>query len=269
MNPAEIAARYVSALSQRAVTAPADLGTVEAALVWGLGVASALFLIVSLVRRSAGAAVSFSLLTLTGLIVGIATGRLGFLPPGTAVLVLSLYACAVLLFLTSCVRVARDNPALGVVILVSILSLVALGGASALDMTDGAAWVGWALAGVAVFALGTVLFDLVRGDRAAVVLLPGIALAALSPVPMLAAGPGASWQHLASPLVLLAIGTLLATVAALFVATPPEAPRARKVRRAHAPSWADDHAFFGEVGDGPRAAFAEPERPQAAPPPPP
>ena len=270
MNPAQIAADYMDALARRAVTMPREFAGLEGLLTWGLAGAAALFLLVAVLRRSAGAAVSFSLLTLTALIVGIATGRLGFLPPGTAVLILSLYACAVLLFLTSCVRVARDNPVVGAGVLVAILGLVALGGASALGMTDGGRAAGWALVAVAAFAILSVLFDLARGDRAAIALLPGVTAAGLSGAPMLAVSPGSSWFEVALPLGMLAGGTLLATLAAAFVGVP--APQAKpKARRGLAPSYADEHAFFGEVAEpaappAPRSAFADAPPPTPEPP---
>ena len=250
MNPAEIAERYLDVLARRAVTAPRDFAGLENTLSWGLGGAAVLFLLTAVIRRSAGAAVSFSLLTLTALIAGIATGRLGFLPPGTASLILCLYACAALLFLTACVRVARDNPVVGAGLLITILGLVALGGASALGLAEAGGMIGWALVGVAVFAVLCVLFDLARGDRAALTLLPGVTLASLSPAPMMAVGPGAPWGQVAAPLVMLAGGTLLATLAAAFVAAPAAVPKPKKTRAGHAPSWADEHAFFGEVGEG-------------------
>lgn len=272
MTPADTAARYLDVLSQRSATAPRDMALVETTALYGLGGAAVLFLLFAIVRRSPGAAVSFSLITLTGLIVGIMTGRFAFLPTGTAVLILSLYGSAVLLFLTACVRIARDNPVLGAVVLVSILSLIALGGASTLGLTDGIVPVSWGLVGVAVFALSCVLFDLVRGDRAAIALLPGVAVASLSPLPVLAISQSSPWWQVALPLQMLAGGTLLACVTALFLATPISSPRARKTRANAMPSYADDHAFFGEVPDqpgGPRplnhAPISAPASPPSAP----
>ena len=170
---------YLDLLTQRFATAPREMALVETGLLWGLGGAALFFLAVTLLRRSAVAAVAFSLVTLTGLVIGMMVGRLDFLPPGTMVLILALYACAALLFLTASVRIARDNAVVGLLVLVTILGLVALGGASALGLYDAERWVAFALVGVAVFASLAVLFDAARGDRSALLLTPGILLSAL------------------------------------------------------------------------------------------
>ena len=258
-----IIGEYLSVLSQRFATAPREMALVETLLLWGLGGAAVLFMLLALVRRSAVAAVAFSLVALTGLVVALMIGRLDFLPEGTMVLILALYACAALLFLTACVRIARDNAVVGLVVLVAILGLVALGGASALGLYDGARAVLTALLAVAGFAGLSVTFDLLRGDRGALRLLPGALLAALTPVGMAIAGPQSGWLEAAAPIVMLSVGTVLAALAALTIAAAPAAPRPRKAPKRTAPTYRDEHAFFGEVGDDYAPSRAAPTAPAA------
>ena len=242
---------YLDLLTQRFVTAPREMALVETLLLWGLGGAALFFLAITLVRRSAVAAVAFSLVTLTGLVLGMMVGRLDFLPPGTMVLILALYACAALLFLTASVRLARDNAVVGLLVLVAILGLVALGGASALGLYDGERAVALALVGVAVFAAVAVVFDAARGDRSALLLAPGVLLAALSPALMAVVGPASGLPMVTAPVLALAVGTILAALAALATAAAPAPKAPRAPKRAAAPSYRDEHAFFGEVQDGP------------------
>ena len=244
-----IIGEYLGVLAARFATAPREMALVETALLWGLGAAAFLFLGLAVLRRSPVAAVAFSLVALTGLVVAFMLGRLDFLPPGTLVLILALYACAALLFLTAAVRLARDNAIVGLVVLVAILGLVALGGASALGLYDGTRAVLTALLAVAAFAGLSVTFDLLRGDRDAIRLLPGALLAALSPVGMALAGPTSTWVEAAAPAAMLALGTVLAGLAALTVSPARRPARPKKAPRRTAPSYADQHAFFGEVGE--------------------
>ena len=235
-----IIGEYLSVLGARFATAPREMALVETGLLYGLGVAAALFLLLALVRRSAVAAVAFSLVALTGLAVAFMLGRLDFLPQGTLVLILALYACAALLFLASAVRLARDNTLVGLVILLAILTLVALGGASALGLYDGTRAVLTALLGVAAFAGLSVTFDLLRGDKGALRLLPGALLAALSPVGMALAGPTSTWIEAAAPAIMLALGTVLAGLAALSIPLAPREARP-KARRPAGPTYAPSY----------------------------
>ena len=244
-----IIGEYLGVLAARFATAPREMALVETGLLWGLGAAALLFLGLAVLRRSAVAAVAFSLVALTGLVVAFMLGRLDFLPQGTLVLILALYACAALLFLTAAVRLARDNAVVGLVVLVAILGLVALGGASALGLHDGTRAVLTALLAVAAFAGLSVTFDLLRGDGGAIRLLPGALLAALSPVGMALAGPTSTWIEAAAPAIMLALGTVLAGLAALTVSPAERPARPKKAPRRTAPSYADQHAFFGEVGE--------------------
>lgn len=213
---------YLTQLAAVADAAPSSYVVFEGALFLGLGVVGVLLLAVALVRRSAVAAVSFSFVALTALVAAIITGQLEFVPPATQTLVVCLHGCALLLFLTATVRIARDNALVGVVILVLIASLLLIGGGVALGFVPG----GWALArlGMAVaigLSLALLSLEIIRGDRPTLVVAPGLLMVLGAAPAMVGVASLDGPQSLAltlSPLALLAFGTVAAVFAAQFVA---------------------------------------------------
>ncbi len=210
---------YAEKLERMIAMAPREMAVAEDAILFGLGLSAALLILVALFRRSAVAVVGFSLLALTGLVSAALFGRLDFVPPGTMVLIVCLFACAVLLFLTATIRVARENPLVGAVVLIVLAALLALGGASALNVIDGQ---GFARLGLTVTIGLTLLFvtiEAVRGDKPSLIVAPGLALLVLSPAAMAFVGhqmgdPG--WVLTIGPMAMLAGGAFYSALAAQF-----------------------------------------------------
>ncbi|MEM9233501.1 MAG: EAL domain-containing protein [Pseudomonadota bacterium] len=221
----------IDGYSQRLIWAleatPREVALVEAATVGGLGLAAVLLLMIALLRRSAVAAVSFSFVALAALLIALLYGRFDFISSGTHVLIVCLFTCSVLLFLTATVRLARDNSLIGLVVLVAIAAMLGAGGASMLQVIDG-----WPVARIAIGATAvlTVLFlfiEFLRGDRGTIAVAPGLLLAvATLPAMSFAAdrGPAGSWLVVTAPILLLAVGVLLAALAAQLTANAVPAP---------------------------------------------
>lgn len=92
----------------------------------------------------------------------------------------SVFAAAVLVFLAATIRTARVNPVLGGAMFVSALGLVGTSVASAAMQGELATALRFGLMGVAGFAAILAVFEAVRGDRAAALILPGVAAAAVA-----------------------------------------------------------------------------------------
>ena len=200
---------YGQRLEMAVETMTSQLSLVEALSLGVLGLAAAALLLLAVIRHSAVAAVSFSFVSLSALIVAMLFGRLDFITSGTKVLILCLYLSSILLFLTATVRMARDNAMIGLMMLVGIAAMLALGGASMMQMIDG-----WALARLAVvattlFLLAFLFIEFFRGDRGSIAVTPGLLLViAALPAMSFAAerAPQTDWLVPASPILLMTVG---------------------------------------------------------------
>ncbi|MEM9989534.1 MAG: EAL domain-containing protein, partial [Pseudomonadota bacterium] len=186
----------------------------------GVGVVAISMLVISLFKRSAVAAVSFSFLALTTLILGMLYGRFDFLPMGTQTLLGCLFACSFLLFTTATIRLARENPFVGAVILMVIAALLVTGGGALLNMIDGRQLASFGL--MIALALGAILMcvEIIRGDRPTLAMAPGLLCLFISPFLMRYIGGAASvtaWWAVSFPLMMLAVGTVYVTVIAQII----------------------------------------------------
>ncbi|WOI53683.1 EAL domain-containing protein [Parvularcula sp. LCG005] len=211
---------YADKLGRLATYAPRELMLTEGAVLGGLAIVAGILIIIALLRRSAMAAVSFSFVSLTGLLLSIVFDRLDFVPTGTQTLIVCLYACGVLLFVTATLRVARENPFVGGIVLMAIAAMLVVGGASALNVIDG-----WPMARLSLMVTGgmTLLFiiiEFVRGDRASIIVSPGLVLQLLGGGGMAYVASQAgdlTWWMSVGPTVALALGAFYAAVAAQIV----------------------------------------------------
>ncbi|MEM9422299.1 MAG: EAL domain-containing protein [Pseudomonadota bacterium] len=228
---------YAEKLERMLGIAPGQMAVAEDVILFGLGLSAALLILVALFRRSALAVVGFSLLALTGLVCASLLGRLDFVPPGTMVLVICLFACSILLFLTATIRVARENPFAGAVVLIFLAALLVLGGGSALNLVDGEGLARLGLTITIGFTLLFVTIEVVRGDKPSLIVAPGLLLLALSPAVMAFVGhqmgdPG--WTLVMTPMAMLAGGAFYSALAAQFAVSAGAAAKRGAHRRSAA-----------------------------------
>lgn len=229
---------YAERVALLMIDAPRQMPIIEGVVLAGLAAVAGVLLIVALFRQSAVAAVGFSFLALTGLVCGLLFGRLDFVPPTTQVLLLCLAACAQLLFITATIRVARDNPLVGLVVLIGLAVLLAVGGASATGMLEGGmSMMRLGVAGTFALTLICLIIEAVRRHRPSLIVAPGLIAVMVSPglMAMISNSAAADPFIVASPILVLAAGALYSTVAALTVlafAKKPDDETIVKVREA-------------------------------------
>lgn len=256
---------YLAQLSEAVMTAPERAPVIQMSILGGLGACAVLFMLLALFKRSAVSAVSFSFLALAGLVAAVAFGRLYFVPEGTQQLILALFACSHLLFVTATIRVARDNPLFGAVVLMVVAAQLAVGLMLAIDFLPGAELLRLGLAvsmGLTVFAVAV---EFLRGDARSIAVAPGLLAVAATPVAMavLASQREAGWLLVHAPMILLAAGALYAVVAAhiALLAGPPKARSAGM----DAPAAQDPAPIVREVPPpAPSYAAVDPSRPAEA-----
>ncbi|MGV6819334.1 MAG: EAL domain-containing protein [Parvularcula sp.] len=249
---------YATRVARLMAEAPREMPIVEGVVLAGLAAVAGLLIVVALFRRSAVAAVGFSFLALIGLVCALLFGRLSFVPEPTQILLLCLAACAMLLFVTATIRVARDNPLIGVLVLVGLAALLVIGVASGAGVVDGGPLMRLGLA--ATFGLTSLclLVEVIRRDRASLIVAPGLVAIMASPVAMsmVANSAAGSWLAVAAPIMLLAAGGVYAAVAALAVLSfggegAAEAGATHPVSPTMTPMVATPTAAFQEVADEP------------------
>lgn len=270
---------YATRVARLMAEAPREMPVVEGVVLAGLAAVAGLLIVVALFRRSAVAAVGFSFLALIGLVCALLFGRLSFVPEATQILLLCLAACAMLLFVTATIRVARDNPLVGILVLVGLAALLVIGVASGAGVIDGGPFMRLGLAATFGLTILCLLVELIRRDRASLVVAPGLIAIMASPVAMsmIANSAAGSWLAVAAPIMLLAAGGVYAAVAALAVlafggAGATEAGATHPVSPTMTPMVATPTAAFQEVADEPAPAApmmqevpaAEPEPPMTA-----
>lgn len=221
---------YTQKIAYWMANMPREMSIIEGMVLGGLGASATILLLMALIRRSAIAAVSFSFLALTGLVAGLLFGRLDFLTSGTETLIVCLFACSYLLFVTATVRIARENPVIGVLLLLVIAGMLVIGGASALGIMDGWAYARVGLVTTIGLSMLFIIFEFFRGDRASMAVAPGLFAVAISPVLFSFignAGGYSSWMMASMPAMVLGGGAVFAAVAAQYGAYMG----AREVRR--------------------------------------
>ena len=200
--------------------APREMTLTEGVVLGGLAIGAGLFILIALFRRSAVAAVNFSFLSLTALVLAILFDRLDFVPEGTHILITCLFSCAALLFVTAAIRIARENPLVGALVLMVIAALLAAGGASALNvisLADGWAVARLGLAGTIGLTTLFLLIEAIRMDKPSLAVAPGLLAMALSPLAMGFVGgftAGENWLMVAMPTMMLGGGAMLSATAA-------------------------------------------------------
>ncbi len=147
----------------------------------GAVVVGAAFLAGLSALRGGAAAVSALVVLLgAGALTAMSLGIIPALAPTLMDIFTSVFAAAVLVFLAATIRTARVNPVLGGVMFVSALGLVGLAIASAAMQGELAALLRFGLMGVAGFGAILALVEAGRGDRAAALILPGVAAAGVA-----------------------------------------------------------------------------------------
>lgn len=218
----------------------------EGIILGALGGGFALFLLITLLRRSAIAAIAASVAGMTFLIEAMAFGRLdAVLPEGGGLVLFALLLSSVILFLTATVRAARENIAVGAVFLLAIVAAIALGAAGYLGLYPADLPLRLAAGGLAVFAVVLTMQQAATGDRRSLLIAPGVLIAACSLVVFFVMGSNglASWTEMAVPHGMLAGGVLLAGLMALVPARggakPDKAVRKSKEKKSALPPVVD------------------------------
>lgn len=211
-------------------SAPREVALVQAVTIALLGAVAVMMLGIALFRRSAIAAVSFSFLSLGALIVAMIFGQLDFISVGTQTLILCLFMCSVLLFVTATIRLARDSAIMGIVTFISILALLAAGGASMLQLVEDIPISRLVIAATTLITLVLMIVEFFRGDKGTMAVSPGLLLAiATLPAMSYVAGQGMNeeWILVVTPVLLFTAGLLMAAFAAQLTAQAPAIRQAK------------------------------------------
>lgn len=132
------------------------------------------------------------------------------------VLLQGLFAASVIIFLSAGIRVARNNAALGGVMFAGSLVFVGLGIINFLGRADFAILMLRGLVGIGVFAFGLSLWQAIRGDSGARLILPGSALTLAAVFIFATSGAGGLLGHGLFTLGILAASLVAMTERSLF-----------------------------------------------------
>ncbi|ADM09408.1 sensory box/GGDEF domain/EAL domain protein [Parvularcula bermudensis HTCC2503] len=219
--------RYLEAVAwMRQGSATSQLSLIEAVAIGGLGGLALLFLFYGLVRRSAVAIVGFSFLALTALVIAQIFGRLSFVSDGARMLILCLFSCAVLLFATTTIRSARENPLVGLVILLMIAASFFAGVAGFFSFVRGEEIAALSLSATVLVMGVLIVVEFLRRDMGTIAVAPGL-LAAMGALPAIAiAGREPATMTVLTamlPVFLLSGGVGFSALVALWVVKPTAA----------------------------------------------
>ena len=156
-----------------------DLG--RGAIAGALIVGAAFLAGYAAVRRSGLAVCALVMVVMAAALEFSWLGLLPSLPEEATVLTLGLFAASAIIFLSATVNAAKYNPLLGGVMFTGALVLGGLGFINFMDRIDVSGLMRWSAIGVGGFAVALALTQAVRGDSAARLILPGVALAIIAP----------------------------------------------------------------------------------------
>ncbi|MEM1380177.1 MAG: hypothetical protein AAGH41_06085 [Pseudomonadota bacterium] len=212
-------AEYAAALRRLEAIQPAEYALAEMIVLGGLGLGALTLFVLMLVRRSGTAAAGFALIALLALSMAIVFGTLDFLTDGTTVLIGSLTASALVLFVNAVLHTGRENLFIAGLSAIVIGLTVTLGGLTAMGF-DYASQARLGMIGGSVFAALVLAFAMLRAPAGQGVL--GIAVLSaivggglmLDQVSPMLSG---TWMTVL-PVALVSGALLLAAMAAPFVA---------------------------------------------------
>ena len=199
----------------------------EGIILGALGAGIAMFLLIAYFKRSPQAVIAASLAGVGFLIEAAAFARLGFLPPGSGLILLALFLSAAMLFLTASVRAAKENAIIGALLLVSIIAALTFGILGIFGIYDASMPLRLIAAALAVFAVLLCVQQALSGDARAALIAPGVLIAAGSLVAFIMAGRNGvdGWIGLAIPHAMFSGGLLLAGFGSLVPAGKPKRAR--------------------------------------------
>lgn len=168
-------------VSAALVDSPSDLvrGAIGGAFIIGIA-----FLAGSAVFRRSSASVCALLMVLAAATLEFTWLGLFTLPsPKMMVMLQGVFAASVLIYLSSTVQAAKRNPLLGGLMFAGALTFVGLGAINFLGRTtDASGMMQTGLFGLGVFAVVLTVFQSLRGDHGARLLLPGAVIAIAAPL---------------------------------------------------------------------------------------
>ncbi|MEM9837731.1 MAG: hypothetical protein AAF830_01110 [Pseudomonadota bacterium] len=210
---------YVSALERYAALQPSAFRLAEMVILGGLGIGALVLFVMMFLRRSGTAAAGFALLALTALSLAIVFGNFDFLTSGTIVLIGTLAASSLVLFVNAVLHTGRENLLVAGISAIVIGVVITLGVLTAAGI-DYASEARIGMIGASIFAALVLAFAMARSPSGqsflGITVLVSIFAAALmldQVSPMLS-----SFTMTIAPLGMIASALLLSALAAPFVA---------------------------------------------------
>lgn len=241
---------FFASVQEQTQAFPREMMLAEGAMLGAMGLGVVLFLLIGLVKRSATAVVAASLMGMTGLLIAYFFGRLPFLPEGSLMVLQALFITSVILFFTVTIRAARDNPLVGLILLLVMLGALGLGAAGIMDLYPAETPLRIMLAGVAFCAVVLILFQALGGERRAALLSIPVLLSAGALLAMFIGNQANTghWIGAVLPFGMLTTGVFFAGVMALI----PVRDAVKAEPRAAEPAFAEEAVIaFGDEEEQP------------------
>ncbi len=221
---------FLAAIADTALAFPQEFMLANGAILGLLGASCIGLFLTAIFKRSARALIALSFSAIGLVLLALLQGRIGPVPASGVYLLLALFAASGVLFLTATIRTARDNPVAGVILLAAVVSVLVTGGGAMLGVADFEIYVLLAVIAIGLLVPIIALFSLINGDRAAMVILPGLLMivggfvAMRLGVSMDAAGNGwfDHWSGALLPMGLFSLGLVIASWAGALIRLAPQ-----------------------------------------------
>jgi EAL domain-containing protein (putative c-di-GMP-specific phosphodiesterase class I) len=244
---------FLEKIADTAIVFPQEFMLANGVILGLLGATCIGLFLTAIFKRSARALIALSFSAIGLVLLALLQGRIGPVSASGVYLLLALFAASGVLFLTATIRMARDNPVAGAVLLGSVVSVLVTGGGAMLGVAGFEIYVLLAVLGIGLLVPLIALFSLMSGDRAAMVILPGLLMivggfaAMRLGVSMEAAGNGwfDHWSGALLPMGLFSLGLVIASWAGalLRLAPQPEQESVDNFREPNlAPAFSADEA---------------------------
>ncbi len=221
---------FLAAIADTALAFPQEFMLANGAILGLLGASCIGLFLTAIFKRSARALIALSFSSIGLVLLALLQGRIGPLPASGVYLLLALFAASGVLFLTATIRTARDNPVAGAILLAAVVSVLVTGGGAMLGVADFEIYVLLAVIAIGLLVPVIALFSLMNGDRAAMIILPGLLMisggfvAMRLGVSMDAAGNGwfGHWSGALLPMGLFSLGLVIASWAGALIRLAPQ-----------------------------------------------
>ncbi|GEM_PF-1467009 len=221
---------FLAAIADTALAFPQEFMLANGAILGLLGASCVGLFLTAIFKRSARALIGLSFSAIGLVLLALLQGRIGPIPASGVYLLLALFAASGVLFLTATIRTAHDNPVAGAILLGAVASVLATGGGAMLGVAGSDNYVLLAVLVIGLLMPIIALFSLTNGDRAAMIIFPGLLMitggfvAMRLGVSMEAAGNGwfDHWSGALLPMGLFSLGLVIVSWAGALMGLAPQ-----------------------------------------------